>query len=157
MAELVFSLKAPFSRRLENLKIIPEGGLHDPEDLPTSDELLLEELSCVDGYAGILAVLKVYSQCVGTGLESLVEPGETLAADRRWKGDHDCKTYLASYSEALVNAGLSIQLSIRFWTDVPKKTKDRRKLEQKLIQQWLPPFNKETRTRWTTPFTSDCN
>jgi hypothetical protein len=49
------------------------------------------------------------------------------------------------------------KLSIRFWLDVPTKTKERRKLEQKLIQAWLPPFNKETREIWATPFTSQIN
>ena len=81
--------------------------------------------------------------------------GETVAADRRWKGDHDCKAYLSAYSEALVNASIKCQLSIRFWSDVPEQTHPRRKLEQQLIQKWLPPFNKETRTIWKTPFTAE--
>ncbi len=81
--------------------------------------------------------------------------GETIAADRRWKGDHDCKSYLSSYSGALATVGLTNQLSIRFWTDVPYETRARRKLEQKLIQLWSPPFNKETRNRWKTPFTTE--
>ena len=38
----------------------------------------------------------------------LLYVGETLAADRRWKGEHDCKTYLAAYSEALLNAKITI-------------------------------------------------
>ncbi len=79
--------------------------------------------------------------------------GETIAAERRWKGEHDCKSYLSSYSEALGIVGLKNKLSIRFWTDVPKDTQSRRRLEQLLIQRWLPPFNKETRRRWATPFT----
>ena len=81
--------------------------------------------------------------------------GETIAAEKRWKGEHDCKNYISSYSEALASAGLKSQLSIRFWADVPKETKPRRKLEQLLIQLWQPPFNKETRERWSTPFTVD--
>ena len=80
--------------------------------------------------------------------------GETLSAEKRWKGDHDCKNYLANYSETLQKSGLTSKLSIRFWLDVPIETKERRKLEQKLIQTWLPPFNKETRGIWATPFTS---
>lgn len=78
--------------------------------------------------------------------------GETIAADRRWKGEHDCKGYLAAYCESISNAGFTTNLSIRFWTDVPKKTRERRNLEQSLIRKWLPPFNKETRSRWKTPF-----
>ena len=80
--------------------------------------------------------------------------GETIAAEKRWKGEHDCKQYIYAYEEALKKAGLTTQLSIRFWTDVPKETKSRRKLERQLIQSWLPPFNKETRGRWATPFTA---
>ena len=81
--------------------------------------------------------------------------GETISADQRWKGEHDCKTYLDNYCVALQKVGLSSQLSIRFWNDVPKQTIARRKLEQELIQKWLPPFNKETRSRWQTPFTTE--
>ena len=83
--------------------------------------------------------------------------GETMHADKRWKGEHDCKEYLAGYNEALTSLGLTSQLSIRFWTDVPTATKARRQIEQQLIQLWLPPFNKETRSRWATPFTTDIN
>jgi len=85
----------------------------------------------------------------------LLYVGETGRADQRWKGEHDCKSYLAAYSEALLKANLSLQLSIRFWLDVPAQVKPRRALEQALIQRWLPPFNKETRARWATPFTTD--
>ena len=85
----------------------------------------------------------------------LLYVGETMAADRRWKGDHDCKSYLAAYGEALQRCGIKQRLSIRFCTDVPQATRPRRALEQQLIQRWLPPFNKETRQRWATPFTAD--
>jgi len=84
----------------------------------------------------------------------LLYVGETGRADRRWKGDHDCKSYLAAYREALHGAGLEPRLSIRFWGDVPAQAAPRRALEQALIQLWLPPFNKETRERWSTPFTA---
>lgn len=85
----------------------------------------------------------------------LLYVGETGCADRRWKGDHDCKRYLAAYSEALGQAELPTSLSIRFWCDVPSDGRGRRRLEQTLIRHWLPPFNKETRERWATPFTAD--
>ena len=85
----------------------------------------------------------------------LLYVGETLAADRRWKSDHDCKAYLAAYGEALSSAGLASQPSIRFWGDVPTQTRARRRLELELIQTWLPPFNKESRERWATPFRAD--
>ena len=83
--------------------------------------------------------------------------GETVSAEKRWKGDHDCKDYLSNYSETLQKANKTTNLSIRFWLDVPARTKQRRKLEHKLIQTWLPPFNKETRGIWATPFTSQIN
>ena len=83
--------------------------------------------------------------------------GETISAEKRWKGEHDCKNYLSSYSDSLQKANISTKLNIRFWLDVPIKTKERRQLEQKLIQTWLPPFNKETREIWATPFTSQIN
>ena len=83
--------------------------------------------------------------------------GETISAEKRWKGSHDCKNYLSSYSDSLQKANIRTRLNIRFWLDVPIKTKERRKLEQKLIQTWLPPFNKETREIWATPFTSQIN
>ena len=85
----------------------------------------------------------------------LLYVGETARADQRWKGEHDCKQYLAAYSEAIGRAGLSCQLSIRFWLDVPGTVRARRHLEQALIRRWQPPFNKETRQRWATPFTAD--
>ena len=81
--------------------------------------------------------------------------GETNSANKRWKGQHDCKNYLSNYKEALANNNISCQLDIRFFLDVPKEVKLRRKLEQKLIYLWLPPFNKETRDRWSTTFTNN--
>jgi hypothetical protein len=85
----------------------------------------------------------------------LLYVGETGRADLRWKGEHDCKGYLAAYGESLRRAGLEARLSIRFWGDVPAAIRPRRALEQALIRRWLPPFNKETRQRWATPFTAD--
>ena len=85
----------------------------------------------------------------------LLYVGETGRADRRWKGEHDCKTYLAAYAEAVQEAGFTTRLTIRFWCDVPAAARPRRALEQALIRRWQPPFNKETRGRWATPFTAD--
>ena len=81
--------------------------------------------------------------------------GETNSANKRWKGQHDCKNYIFNYQEALSQNNLSSHLDIRFFLDVPKEVKLRRKLEQKLIYLWLPPFNKETRSRWATTFTNN--
>ena len=81
--------------------------------------------------------------------------GETNSANKRWKGEHDCKNYLINYKEALAHNNLSSHQDIRFFLDVPKEVKLRRKLEQQLIYLWLPPFNKETRDRWATTFTNN--
>ena len=81
--------------------------------------------------------------------------GETNSANKRWKGEHDCKNYLMNYKEALAHNNLSSHQDIRFFLDVPKEVKLRRKLEQQLIYLWLPPFNKETRDRWATTFTNN--
>jgi len=81
--------------------------------------------------------------------------GETNSADKRWKGDHDCKNYISNYKEAMSNNNLECNLDIRFFLDVPKEVKLRRRLEKRLIYLWLPPFNKETRDRWTTTFTNN--
>jgi len=83
--------------------------------------------------------------------------GETAAANLRWKGEHDCKKYLNFYKETLESVGMKSQLSIRFWTDVPSSTKPRRRLEKEMINLWLPAFNKETKSRWATPFTAELN
>ena len=81
--------------------------------------------------------------------------GETQSADSRWKGVHDCKNYINNYKESLAYSNIRNHLDIRFYLDVPKEVKFRRKLEQKLIYLWLPPFNKETRNRWSTTFTNN--
>jgi hypothetical protein len=101
------------------------------------------------------ALYLVTDRPAGLGQPLLLYVGETGQADRRWKGEHDCKAYLAAYSEALLKAGLGCQTSIRFWLDVPAAVRPRRALEQALIQRWLPAFNKETRSRWATPFQAD--
>ena len=100
------------------------------------------------------AVYFVMDKIINSEENIILYIGETISAEKRWKGEHDCKNYLSSYSDTLRKANMSPKLNIRFWLDVPIKTKERRKLEQKLIQTWLPPFNKETRGIWATPFTS---
>ena len=80
--------------------------------------------------------------------------GETNAANKRWKGEHDCKNYLSNYKESLASNKIESYQDIRFFLDVPKEVKLRRQLEQNLINLWLPPFNKETRNRWATTFTN---
>ncbi|WP_269611210.1 GIY-YIG nuclease family protein [Prochlorococcus marinus] len=103
------------------------------------------------------AVYFVMDKIIDSNENIILYIGETTSAEKRWKGEHDCKNYLSNYSDSLHKANMSSRFSIRFWLDVPIKTKERRKLEQKLIQIWLPPFNKETREIWATPFTSQSN
>ena len=103
------------------------------------------------------AVYYVMDNIINSDENIILYIGETISAEKRWKGEHDCKNYLSNYSETLQKANLTTKLNIRFWLDVPMSTKERRKLEQKLIQTWLPPFNKETREIWATPFTSQIN
>ena len=103
------------------------------------------------------AIYFVMDNIINSDENIILYIGETISAEKRWKGDHDCKNYLSSYADSLQKANISTNLNIRFWLDVPIKTKERRKLEQKLIQTWLPPFNKETREIWATPFTSQIN
>ena len=86
--------------------------------------------------------------------EIILYIGETNSADNRWKGDHDCKIYINNYKESLSDNNFKSHLDIRFYLDVPKEVKFRRKLEKQLIYLWLPPFNKETRNRWATTFTT---
>ena len=81
--------------------------------------------------------------------------GETNSANKRWKGAHDCKNYLINYKEAIASNNLKSHQDIRFFLDVPREVKLRRKLENNLINLWLPPFNKETRNRWGTSFTNN--
>ena len=103
------------------------------------------------------AVYFVMDKIIDSDENIILYIGETVSAEKRWKGEHDCKNYLSSYSDSLHKANMTTKLNIRFWLDVPIKTNERRKLEQKLIQTWLPPFNKETREIWATPFTSQIN
>ncbi len=103
------------------------------------------------------AVYFVMDKIIDSDENIILYIGETISAEKRWKGEHDCKNYLSSYSDYLHRANMSTKLNIRFWLDVPIQTKERRKLEQKLIQAWLPPFNKETRAKWAMPFTSQIN
>ena len=103
------------------------------------------------------AVYFVMDKIINSDENIILYIGETISAEQRWKGEHDCKNYLSSYSESLQKANMTTKLNIRFWLDVPIETKKRRNLEQKLIKTWLPPFNKETRGIWATPFTSQIN
>ncbi|MBE9212313.1 GIY-YIG nuclease family protein [Plectonema cf. radiosum LEGE 06105] len=80
--------------------------------------------------------------------------GETLRSNKRWKGVHDCKDYIASYQDLHYRYKLKTAVNIAFWWDTPTDTKKRLSLEQALIQKWRSPFNKEMWRVWGQPFGS---
>ncbi|NWF61739.1 MAG: GIY-YIG nuclease family protein [Fischerella sp.] len=78
--------------------------------------------------------------------------GETCRSNKRWKGIHDCKDYIASYQDLHYQYGLKTAVNIAFWWDAPTQRKARQQLEQALIQRWKSPFNKELWGLWARPF-----
>ncbi|MEP0859729.1 GIY-YIG nuclease family protein [Trichocoleus sp. DQ-U1] len=78
--------------------------------------------------------------------------GETCRSNKRWKGVHDCKRYIEKYQDLHYRYGLKTAVNMAFWWDAPAKVKPRQQLEQALIQNWKPPFNKENWERWGQPF-----
>lgn len=85
-------------------------------------------------------------------LPLLLYVGETVKANQRWKGTHDCKRYILSYVSAHRAQQLPVQVNIGFWPYAPKGRKARQALEAQLIRQWRSPFNKENWHLWATPF-----
>jgi hypothetical protein len=82
----------------------------------------------------------------------LLYVGETVKANQRWKGTHDCKRYILNYVAAHRSHDLPVQVNIGFWPYAPQERQARQALEAALIQQWRSPFNKENWRRWATPF-----
>ncbi len=78
--------------------------------------------------------------------------GETMKANQRWKGVHDCKRYLANYRDLHYQLQMPTQLQIGFWAYAPQQSRDRQQLERQLIHKWRSPFNKENWQHWGTPF-----
>ncbi|MBE7381289.1 MAG: GIY-YIG nuclease family protein [Leptolyngbya sp. SIO1E4] len=85
-------------------------------------------------------------------LPLLLYVGETVKANQRWKGTHDCKRYILSYVSAHRAQTAPIQVNIGFWPHAPEDRKARQSLESELIRKWRSPFNKENWRRWATPF-----
>lgn len=85
-------------------------------------------------------------------LPLLLYVGETCHSNTRWKGEHDCKRYLLNYVELHRRYQSSVAVRISFYLDAPAPARDRQKLEQRLIQKWRSPFNKENWKHWGTPF-----
>ena len=82
----------------------------------------------------------------------LLYVGETVKANQRWKGTHDCKRYILNYVSAHRAQNLPVQVNIGFWPYAPAERKARQTLESELIRQWRSPFNKENWRFWATPF-----
>ncbi|RUS93782.1 hypothetical protein DSM106972_095410 [Dulcicalothrix desertica PCC 7102] len=78
--------------------------------------------------------------------------GETCRSNKRWKGVHDCKEYIASYQDLHYKYKLKTAVNIAFWWETPQRREWRQELEQYLILKWKAPFNKENWARWGQPF-----
>lgn len=78
--------------------------------------------------------------------------GETCRSNKRWKGIHDCKDYIASYQDLHYRYGLETAVNAAFWWDAPTDRRPRQQLELNLIQKWRSPFNKENWQLWGQPF-----
>lgn len=86
--------------------------------------------------------------------ELLLYVGETQQSNRRWKGTHDCKDYIAQYIALHRKYGLKVGVNAAFWWDTPANRKVRQVLELALIEKWKTPFNKENWELWSNPFKS---
>ncbi|WP_196528075.1 GIY-YIG nuclease family protein [Nostoc commune] len=78
--------------------------------------------------------------------------GETCRSNKRWKGIHACKDYIASYQDLHYRYGIQTAVNSAFWWDAPVERKPRQELELSLILKWRSPFNKENWERWGQPF-----
>lgn len=85
-------------------------------------------------------------------LPILLYVGETIKANQRWKGTHDCKRYILNYVAAHRQQQLPVQVNIGFWPHAPEDRAARQALELALIRHWRSPFNKENWQTWNTPF-----
>ncbi|MDX2231762.1 MAG: GIY-YIG nuclease family protein [Leptolyngbyaceae cyanobacterium bins.349] len=85
-------------------------------------------------------------------LPILLYVGETVKANQRWKGEHDCKRYIENYISTHREAGVITTVGIAFLNWAPIATRARQQLETALIYKWRSPFNKQNWTFWGTPF-----
>jgi hypothetical protein len=83
----------------------------------------------------------------------LLYVGETqLSADRRWQGNHDCKSYILNYIELHRRHDLPVEVVSAFWPHIPPDKKILQTWEKTLIFKWRSPFNKECWRWWGQPF-----
>ncbi|MEH1998929.1 MAG: GIY-YIG nuclease family protein [Nostoc sp.] len=78
--------------------------------------------------------------------------GETCRSNKRWKGIHACKDYIASYQDLHYRHEIQTAVNAAFWWDAPVDRRARQELELNLILKWRSPFNKEMWERWGQPF-----
>jgi len=89
---------------------------------------------------------------IDSAAEILLYVGETCQSHKRWKNTHRCKDYISSYQELHYRYDITTAVNIGFWWDAPVDRKPRQALEQKMIQMWRSPFNKEMWDLWGQPF-----
>ncbi|WP_199349895.1 hypothetical protein [Nostoc flagelliforme] len=66
-------------------------------------------------------------------VELVLYVGKTCRSNKRWKGIHDCKDYIASYQNLHSRYGLQTAVNAAFWWDTPVDQRARKGLELKLI------------------------
>lgn len=92
-------------------------------------------------------------------LPILLYVGETVKANQRWKGEHDCKRYIENYILAHRacdrTPAAPCPVGIAFLHQAPVETRARQQLESALITQWRSPFNKQNWQFWGTPFVGE--
>jgi hypothetical protein len=97
-----------------------------------------------------------YYFVIDYALPILLYVGETVKANQRWKGEHDCKRYIENYISAHrqceSTTAAPCRVGIGFLHAAPTTTRDRQQLETALIYKWRSPFNKQNWTFWGTPF-----
>ncbi|WP_335093618.1 hypothetical protein [Nostoc sp.] len=76
--------------------------------------------------------------------------GETCRSNKRWKGIHASKDYIASYQDLHYRYRIGTAINAAFWWNAPIERKSQQELELKLILKWRclrratpTPFNKE--------------
>ena len=89
---------------------------------------------------------------VDSAADLILYVGETCRSNKRWKGIHACKDYIASYQDLHYRYGIQTAVNAAFWWDTPVKRKPRQELELSLILKWRSPFNKQNWERWGQPF-----
>jgi hypothetical protein len=85
----------------------------------------------------------------------LLYVGETVKANQRWKGVHDCKRYVLNYRDLHTKHNIETAINTAFYWDIPAEVRPRQQLESALIERWRSPFNKENWSFWGTPFVGE--